>query len=243
MLQANAAQLAAVLRRGRASPEAARLLRTHASLLRTHASLQRGEHEGLTRCAQSHAAFLAQARATLGASSTQHVLPATLGLVFLCAAAALAWREQLAAVDAPTRTPPPAESRLLYGFHGLHALSYLGSSLVEEEHYTCQFIAVTVLLLHARQRWRDGALRATEGLRLGALLGLQRVLWGWHAGGIKWAVALDVAKWIRKDLEPVDAAALQVLALRVCYDSPDRAPGGAQTHSIAPTILSERSSL
>ena len=81
---------------------------------------------------------------------------------------------------------------------------------MEEEHYTCQFIAVTVLLLHARQRWRAGALSVSEALRVSALLGLGRVLWGWHAGGIKWAAAADVAKWIRKDLGEVDAASLQV---------------------------------
>ena len=137
-VQANAAQLVGVLQRARTSPEVIRLLESYAALSSPSRSTD----------ADAWAAFLASAKHTLGSTSTQHLLPAMLGAAVLCAAAALAWREQLAAaapssVDAAhpldpatllrvstgmssprTSTFSPVETverYLLYSFHGLHA--------------------------------------------------------------------------------------------------------------------------
>lgn len=153
-MQANAAQLAGVLQRARPSAEVNRLLESYAALSSPSRSTDACHRtsvaapSGLARCADTWAAFLASAKHTLGSTSTQNLLPAMLGAAVLCAAAALAWREQLTAtppssVDAShpldpatllrvstgmhsprTSTLPPVdavERWLLYSFHGFHA--------------------------------------------------------------------------------------------------------------------------
>jgi len=52
-------------------------------------------------------------------------------------------------------------------------------------------------------------------LPLFTALGLGRVLWGWHSGGIKWADAQDLAKWTQTHLSPSQVLSMQLACLLV----------------------------